>query len=138
MSALPSPRTVIQARRELLINAIGLMDESQLDLLYREAGPYCLEVLLNATKPTETAPAAEPPPTPKPRQRRPTELTKAKSDALIAQLREAIGADGWTEAGLRAVFTGSGGHKTAKALISAKPGYRLNQAAAKAIEEFLK
>lgn len=123
----------------MMVNAITLMNADDLTAVHREIGPFCLEILLNATTPVATTPTPEPAARqPRTRQRRQSDVPKARSDALIARLREAVGDDGWTEDGLREVFTGKGGHQTARALAKADPDYRISQSAANAIEEFLR
>lgn len=111
--SLPSPRTLKQAQRELIINAMDCMDEEQFQLFYREVGPYCLERILDATQ----AKPAEPAPQPR-RQQAVQRVSDDESAQLIEQLRDILGADGWDAGNLSEIFSGQGGKKTVGHLLN--------------------
>ena len=132
--SLPSPRTMEQGMRDIMVNAINMMSAEDLKAVHREIGPFCLEVILNATapRPTEATPAIEP------KAPKPVYVPVKDAERLIQALQDALGADGWTEPNLREVFSYPRGGETALALLSNPTSKRLRAVAAKAIEEFLK
>ena len=134
---LASPRTLDQAQRELLCNAVHMMTGEQLAMFYREAGPFCMEVLLDATAPTKRQEPKEEKPKEKPRWQSVERVSQSESDRLIGELREFLGEDGWNEKGLREILPGQGGAKTAKALSNGGLSHPLSVNSASAIRDFL-
>lgn len=129
--SLPSPRTLEDGMRDLMVNALTMMSAEDLKAVHREIGAFCLEVLLNATAPKPTAPAQSDPP-----QRESVPASTARD--LIQRLRDTLGEDGWTEESLGSIFAYRGGRRVAQALIEKRANYRLPVLAAQHIEEFLK
>jgi len=132
--SLPSPRTREQAMRDLITNAIHLMSDEQLAMFYGEAGPYCMEVLLDKTAPGAGS-AAEPEPEPKSRQVRYAPDDEARE--LAARLRGALGDDMSADAVLEVIGRRRGAREMADAIANGEQDLRLTEKAAAAIREFL-
>lgn len=63
---LPSPRTREQGLRDMMVNAIAMMDLDELTLVHSQIGPFCLDKLLDSTVSGAMPAAAAPEPEPAP------------------------------------------------------------------------